>query len=395
MVNQSSSSTIKHPIVNLDLKSFTADPYPILANMRRKTPICFVPQLDATLLTRHSDIFACEKNVDVFSSDQPGGLMNVLMGQNMMRKDGDAHLLERRQAQPALSPRSVKTIWKAQCEQATDLVLDTLEKKSLCDLVSEFALPVSAHALRFITGLTNMTPKQLDCSSQSMIDGIANYGGDQAIQERCNKGTQLIDTCIDEMLLPNAALSEHSLLAVLSKAQQPMESIRANIKLAISGGQNEPRDAIAGAAWALLTHSRQLQKVLHGEHTWLAVFEEYARWISPIGMSPRRIAKDFQYNGASFEIDSRAFLMFGSGNRDSDVFKQPDLFDLSRNNSKALSFGAGPHFCAGAAASRMLIGDVALPRLFERFPNMKIVGPVPFNGWAFRGPLQLPVKLHT
>jgi len=361
--------------------------------MRQSTPICFVPQLNATLLTRHADIFICEKNVEVFSSDQPGGLMNVLMGQNMMRKDGDAHLIERRQAQPAWSPKSVKSIWKVQCEQATDSVLDTLDTKSSCDLVQDFAMPVSAHALRFITGLTNLTTEQMDFSSQAMIDGIANYENDQAIQQRCNEGTRLIDASIDEMLLPDATLSEHSLLAVLLASQQPIDSIRANIKLAISGGQNEPRDAIAGVIWALLTHAEQLHRVLSGKHTWLKAFEEYARWISPIGMSPRRIAKNFTYNNVTFKAEDRAFLMFASGNRDRDVFTNPDLFDIARNTSKSLSFGAGPHFCAGAAASRMLIADVALPRLFKRFPQMQITGPVQFSGWAFRGPLQLPVKL--
>ncbi len=317
--------------------------------------------------------------------------MNVLMGQNMMRKDGDAHLIERRQAQPALSPRSVKTIWRTQCEQATDEILDNLEEKESFDLVNDYAMPVSAHALRYITGLTNMTTEQMDNCSQAMIDGIANYAGDQAIEQRCHTGTKLIDKYIDEMLKPGSGLAEHSLLAVLSTAGQAIDSIRANIKLAISGGQNEPRDAIAGAVWALLTHEKQLHQVLHGEYTWLKVFEEYVRWISPIGMSPRRIASSFEHNGYTFEPESRAFLMFSSGNRDNDVFNRPELFDLSRDTSKSLSFGAGPHFCAGAAASRMLIGDVALPRLFERFPRLHITGPVRFSGWAFRGPINLPV----
>lgn len=362
--------------------------------MRKNAPICYVPQLDAILLTRHNDIFTCEKLVDVFSSEQPGGLMNELMGRNMMRKDGDQHVLERRQAQPALSPKSVKTIWKKQCQQATDIVLDTLATKETCDLVQDFAMPVSAHALRFITGLTNMTPEKIDYCSQAMIDGIANYAGDESIQARCNQGTQLIDTCIDQMLMPNSGLSENSLLAVLSRTQQPADSISANIKLAISGGQNEPRDAIAGAVWALLSHPEQLHQVVGGQHSWLNVFEEYARWISPIGMSPRRIAKAFEYNSAKFETNDRAFLMFSSGNRDAEVFDQPDLFDITRNTSKSLSFGAGPHFCAGAAVSRMLIGEVALPRLFQRFPAMQIAGSVEFSGWAFRGPTQLPIALN-
>ena len=98
----------KPPEVTINAEQFWHDPYPDLAEMRASNPICFVPQLNATLLTRRDDIFVCEKNTAIFSSDQPGGLMTVLMGENMMRKDGDAHLLERKQAFPALSPRTVK-----------------------------------------------------------------------------------------------------------------------------------------------------------------------------------------------------------------------------------------------------------------------------------------------
>ena len=100
------------PTVEVDIKAFHTDPYTALTSMRERTPICYVPQLNATLLTRHSDIIVCEKNVDVFSSEQPGGLMTVLMGENMMRKDGVAHVTERRQSLPSLSPRTVKNIWK-------------------------------------------------------------------------------------------------------------------------------------------------------------------------------------------------------------------------------------------------------------------------------------------
>jgi cytochrome P450 len=127
--------------------------------------------------------------------------------------------------------------------------------------------------------------------------------------------------------------------------------------------------------------------------TYRQAFEEYARWISPIGMSPRLIAHDHTYNGISFQKGTRAFFMFSSGNRDEDIFDQPDAFQITRDTTKSISFGAGPHFCAGAAASRVLIAEVALPKLFERFPNLALNGPTPFTGWAFRGPTTMPVML--
>ena len=61
---------------NIDLVSFIRDPYPALAGLRRDAPIAYVPELDAILMTKRDDIFICEKNIAVFSSDQPDGLIN-------------------------------------------------------------------------------------------------------------------------------------------------------------------------------------------------------------------------------------------------------------------------------------------------------------------------------
>lgn len=318
--------------------------------------------------------------------------MSVLMGENMMRKDGEAHQTERKQAFPALSPRTVRDVWKARFEADTAAILDGLAKRDGCDLVRDFAMPVSGNALRHITGLTNLTADQIDAGSQDMIDGIGNYLGDPQIEAKCKAATEMLDNAIDEQIADGLNEADTSMLGVLTRANQPMDSIRANVKLAISGGQNEPRDAIAGTAWALLTHPDQFALLKSGEANWLQAFEEYARWISPIGMSPRRIAQPFQWQGYDLEPESRLFFMFGSANRDETVFDQPDAFDITRDTSKAVSFGAGPHFCAGAAASRSLIADVALPMLFERFPGLSLIGDVRFVGWAFRGPLQVPVS---
>ena len=56
--------------------------------------------------------------------------------------------------------------------------------------------------------------------------------------------------------------------------------MRANIKLAISGGQNEPRDAIAGAAWRHSWRIRSNWRVLRSEVPG-GVFDEYAPGCRP------------------------------------------------------------------------------------------------------------------
>jgi len=382
----------KPPQYDIDLKAFWQDPYPDLARMRARAPLVYVPQLGATLITRRDDIFAQEKKTDVFSSQQPGGLMTQLMGQNMMRRDGADHMAERRAIFPTVSPKTVQRHWLAQFRGAARAVLEQLAETARGDLVQDYALLLSAEALKLVTGLTNMSAIEMDRVSQGMIDGCANYAGDAEIAARCHDCTASIDRHIDAWDEDQDDQQDLSLLAVQRRAGLSDAQVRANIKLAISGGQNEPRDAIAGTIWALLAHPEQLMDVRQGRATWLMAFEEYARWISPIGMSPRQVAQDYQLHGVTLEPGERVFLMFGSGNRDERVFSDPDEFDLHRNNSPAISFGAGPHFCAGAWISKALIAEVALPMLFDRFPDLQLDGQARFGGWAFRGPLQVPAR---
>jgi len=381
------------PRFDIDLPAFWNDPYPALARMRKEAPIAFVPQLGSTLLCSRDDIYVCEKRIDVFSSHQPEGLMNKLMGHNMMRKDGDAHMAERSIFFPAVSPRAVRSHWVAQFQAHANRIIDALDPAEPIDLVRDFALPFSAECLKSITGLTNMRFQDMNAWSQGMIDGIANYIGDPAVEARCHAATAGIDAAIDGRLPELRKTPDQSLLGVMVASGMPMESVRANIKLAISGGQNEPRDAIAGTIWALLTHPDQLAPLREGRLSWLQAFEEYARWIAPIGMSPRRIAKAWTIRDIAFEPEERVFLMFGSANRDETHFENAEHFDVRRDVGKSVAFGAGPHFCAGAWASRAMIADVALPTIFSRLKNLRIADgePVRIGGWAFRGLLNLPV----
>src|ERR1700687_5613061 len=188
------SSAPRFPI---DVADFWRDPYPALARMRREAPIAFVPQLGSTLLTRRDDIFVSEKRIDVFSSHQPAGLMNTLMGHNMMRKDGDAHMKERAAMFPSVSPRTVRDTWSRQFHAHADRMRQELAPRGGADLCKAFALPLSAECLKDITGLTNMRFEDMDAWSQAMIEGIANYTGNKGVEAHCHAATAGIDAAID------------------------------------------------------------------------------------------------------------------------------------------------------------------------------------------------------
>jgi cytochrome P450 len=381
------------PSFDIDLAAFNADPYPILARLRREAPVAFIPQLGSFLLTRLDDIVVWEKRTDVFSSHQPQGLMNRLMGHNMMRKDGQEHLAERMVFLKAVSPQAVKQVWTQRFQMHARRILDEIAPLGSADLMQAYALPLSGECLKEMTGLTNVGHRDIDGWSQAMIDGIANYVGDPAVEARCNAATAAIDAAIDDRLPSVTQTPDHSLLSVMLEGGMPLENVRNNIKLAISGGQNEPRKAIGGCVWALLTHPEYLAQVRAGQLSWTQVFDEYVRWIAPIGMSPRRIAQEVTIGDATLAPESRAFLMFGSANRDEAHFEAADEFRPTRNTSKAIAFGAGPHFCAGTWATREMIANVALPLAVERLTGLAIDPreTIEISGWAFRGLRNLPV----
>ena len=373
------------PIHNIDISNFKRNPYPDLKEMRALNPICFVPQVKATMICDRDSIYECEKNIDVFSSVQPKGLMTVLMGQNMMRKDGEDHLKERKTIFKSISPKTSRDHWREKFEAIADNIVNNIKVLKFGDLLTLYARELSAECLKLVTGLTNMTSIEMDRVSQGMIDGCSNYTGNKEIEEYCNNCTKSIDTHIDEMNGKIQTNSDFSLLSTMLEGNLSPSQISANIKLAISGGQNEPRDAIAGCIWAVLNFG--LKERLLEKDNWEQLFNEYCRWMSPIGMSPREIAKDFVYKNVEFKKGDRVFLMFSSANRDEKVFSNSDEFDLERDCSKSIHFGAGPHYCAGASIASTMISLVALPKLFAAFPKLKLVDKekYEFDGWAFRG----------
>ena len=202
----------------IDLKKFWHDPYPDLKQIQVIAPVVFVPQLNAALMTRRFDVFEQEKRVEIFSSRQPDGLMTRLMGENMMRKDGECHRKERREIFPSLSPRTVKNVWFQKFEVATRTIIKNLRGRKNIDLVVDFAMPVSGSALIAITGLREMKPAEMDQVSQAMINGCANYVGDATIEQTCNVATADIDYHIDRVLNDTIEIPEQSVLSVLYHA---------------------------------------------------------------------------------------------------------------------------------------------------------------------------------
>ena len=279
------------------------------------------------------------------------------------------HYEQRRAWQPVLKPGYVKRVWtKMYREVAEDLLADLVGKGPDADLIWDFAAPYASETLRRCSGLYNADQSDLQHWSQTMIDATGNYADDPDVWAKGKKSFDEVDAALDEMLEYHLTHRDDSLISGLLSIpgdQMPIEQIRANIKMTIGGGLNEPRDALGVAALAMFENPEQRAAAVADPSLWPTVFEETVRWVAPIGMYSRQTTCETELAGKLLPAGAKLGICVLSANRDEDVWNDAHRFDIHREVKPHLAFSKGVHVCLGNWAARAEIAEVALPSLFN------------------------------
>src|SRR5262245_9225832 len=123
--------------------------------------------------------------------------------------------------------------------------------------------------------------------------------------------------------------------------------------------------------------------------------EELLRFTSPVDLASDRYSTDeVVYSGCRIPRGQRIFALIGSANHDPEVFENPERLVLDREPNKHLAFGNGPHYCLGAALSR-LEARIAFNVILRELPGLALAVPRESLRWKpnqiFRGLAALPV----
>ena len=383
-------------VTDIAYQDLLDDRYPIFRRLRALAPAVFVEPAGLTLVTRFDDIMRIEREPATYSADNPGSLVNRVMGPTFMRKDGAEHAIGRKAIEPSFRPATIKEHWAPIFTAIAERLIADLSIADEADLFSTLAAPMASLSLMAMIGFRDVPWQTLAEWSQALIDGAGNYAADAEVERKAMQASADVDAAIDAVLDEHRSHPNPSILSSMINADPPMplEGIRANIKVIIGGGLNEPRDAILTLVLGLLENPAQKANVLARPELWPTALEEAVRWISPIGMYPRRVTRDVELSGTTLPENLQIGLCVGAANRDGNRFAEPDRFDVTRPKQSHLAFGAGPHFCAGTWVSRLTVGKIVAPMLFERLRNLRLREDAPpvVRGWVFRGPVSLPVR---
>lgn len=382
----------------ITIEQLVHDPYPIYRRLRRESPVLKVEAVGRTMLTRAKDTFAVKDAPELFSSNDPNTPMKrAFLAHTLMRKDGNDHRRERMAMVHTLSSRVVKQVWAPRYAQYAEEYVSRLPRGETVDLYQHLCGPIAARILADMMGVPDVSDHTMQQWSQALIDGAGNFGWLPEPFVVSDKANSEMDACFEARIPQLQQEPDDSALSVMINADDPIlkSQIFSNIKIAIGGGINEPRDALATVIYGLLTNPDQRQQVVQRE-LWKDAFEEAIRWVAPIQVSSRLVMQNTEIRGYHIPKGDTVMTIQASANRDESLYDDPENFNSLRSKVSHQAFGNGPHHCMGTHSARNLTAQILLPLLFDRFPNMQLTKPdsVRWRGFGFRGPINLPVVLR-
>ena len=381
----------------ITIQALTSDPYPLYKQMRAETPVLRVKALGRTLLTKAADTKYVKDTPTIFSSDDPNTPMKrAFRAHTLMRKDGEAHQAERMAMAPTFSPKVIQQTWLPAYQKIAEEYVARLPKGEVVDLFPLLAAPYAARGLALLLGIDEASDEEMIRWSQTLIDGAGNFGWLDEPFAKSDQANDEMDALFASLHARHLADPNDSAFSVMLNAVKPIavSQMYSNIKIAIGGGINEPRDALCTILYGLLTNPDQLAEVRRNDD-WVKAFEEGIRWVAPIQVSSRLVMEDTEVRGCEIPKGDTVMTIQASACRDEEIYGDGEGFNVYRDPAPHQAFGNGPHFCQGTHVARRAVAHIMLPMLFDRFPKMELASAedVVWSGFGFRGPLNLPVRL--
>jgi cytochrome P450 len=383
---------------SITVEDLERDPFPIYRRLRDEAPVCHVPAVGLTLVTRWDDVHHVALHPELFTADVGASPLTRTLGQNVLTVDGEAQKRIRATLDPPMRPKAVREYAPEIIMPPAERHLAAIEPDGGAELMATYCEPVSVLALGAVMGLGDVDADTLRRWFVALALGGSNFEDDPAKQEAADAAGREIDEQVLPLLDRLAAEPDGTVLSDMLHTDPPSggrlskQEVLSNLKLILLGGMQEPGHALGIAVWALLTHPEALDEVCADPGMLSGAVEEALRWHSPVGTQTRQVTQRTEIAGVTLEPGTAIAAVLASANQDERHWDEPERFDIHRRGAHA-AFGLGAHHCAGAPLARH---EVRLPLelLLERLPRLRLdpAHQVELSGWEFRAPTALHAR---
>jgi cytochrome P450 len=398
-------------------QAFAADPYPVYAHLRETTPVFHDPAFGMTFLTRHRDILAVltdkrfgrarpgearpdearpdEATTDLSQRNLP--YYDRYVRRNLLETEGEPHRRLRRQLAAGLNPKRVSELALAVRDIADELV-NKLETGTGFDFIAELAEPLPVIVIATLLGWPDDHRHRLRPWSADIVRLYEKDASDDdaARAELASRefATMLQTLADDRKFHPQGDLISELVTFETETGDLSRDELIASCMLLLNAGHEATVNAAGNGMLALLRHPEAIARLREQPDLIDSAVEEMLRYDPPLHLFHRFATEDATIAGHDFRAGDTLGLLYGSANRDPDVFDNPNVFDIQRTPNRHLAFGAATHFCLGATLARLelrtlfgaLLAKATRLELLETQPEYR-------TGLVFRGLKRLMVRI--
>jgi len=361
---------------------FREDPYPVLAELRKREPVHRDTELQRIIFTRHDDVFAILRHPHLWSDPRkgnPGSFAREFLSRgddepSMLLMDDPGHRRLRELVRHPFTPRAVER-WRPRAREVAQHVIEGIEGGEF-DLIQRVADPIPTMVIAELLGIDPDMHGQFKAWSDAMI--VVAFSPVNAPEDvsAAEEAWAALDGFFRGEIERRRREPGTDLISTMLRAEESGDRLSADeivsqCNLLLLAGNLTTTDLIGNGVMALLRNPDQLAKLRARPELMKNAVEEMLRYDSPVTNSGRIAHEDMEIGGEKVLQGESLVVSLAAANRDPAIYPEPDRFDIERADTHHQAFGGGRHFCLGAHLARLEAAET-LAVLLERFPKLEL-----------------------
>ncbi|HXD53969.1 MAG TPA: cytochrome P450 [Solirubrobacteraceae bacterium] len=386
-------ASVENDIRNVELTDeeywHDGPPHPLFKEMRSKCPVHWTNQIPEFpeeagfwSVTTADDVYTVSRDWETYSSEVGGitaaGVLPLELSKAMfIGMDPPKHDRVKALFQRGFTPKRIAD-HEERIREITIRVLDRLDGRDSCDLVTDVAQPVVARVIGSFMGIT----EEEDAIWAELMNAVLG-GGDEDLNpegidaimgklvpeifERCKT---LIDARREN---PTDDLTSVLIHSEVDGEKLEEHEIVMGFFLLMAAGNDSTKSTYCSAMRAIMEDPEQRGLLLEDPSLVPDAVEEALRMFPAFAHFRRTAIKDTELHGQEIKEGEKVVMWYVSSNRDETRYEDPDRFDL-RRRAEHQAFGAGGrHFCLGTALARLEL-RILIEETLRRYPEIAIDG---------------------
>jgi len=387
-------------------------PHELFRRLRAECPVHWSRQISEYpdedgfwSVTTADDVFEVSRDWQTFSSEIGGftALKNAILPLELQQAmfigmDPPKHDRLKALFQRGFTPKRIAEHEDAIRAIAVE-VLEGLQSRDGCDLVTDVAQPVVARVIGSFMGL----PPDDDVVWARLMATLVGAGDPDATPEGAESVIEhdvpeVFERC-GKLIAERRATPTDDLTSVLVHAEIDGERLEDHeivmgFVLLMAAGNDSTKATYCSGMRALMENPDQRRLVLDDPSLVPAVVEESLRMFPAFGHFARTATRDTELHGQAIREGEKLVMWYPSSNRDETRYEDADRFDVTRNPEHQAFGAGGRHFCLGTALARLEL-RILIEETLARFPDMQIADTPKYVESPFANQLKtLPVRLR-